>query len=85
MGTEFDYFGPESQSLYFELLGNKVDITENRRRLRETMLAEGFTADENEWWHFDWGNQIWALKSGRPLAFYSEVKVDFISKSLNTS
>ncbi len=83
MGTGFDYFGPESQSLYFEVHQDKVNITANRRRLREAMLAAGFTADENEWWHFDWGNQIWALKSGQPWAFYGEVDVDFISKLRN--
>jgi len=79
MGTEFDYFGPESQPLYFEAHRDKLNIVENHRTLREAMLAEGFTIDENEWWHFDWGNQIWALKSGQPLAFYGEVKVDFLS------
>lgn len=73
MGTEFDHFGPESQPFYFEIYNAKSNVAKNRKILRNAMLFEGFTLDEDEWWHFDWGNQIWALKSGNPYAFYGEV------------
>jgi zinc D-Ala-D-Ala dipeptidase len=72
MGTEFDFFGPEASSFYFEIYKNKLNVTKNRRILREAMMMEDFTIDEDEWWHFDYGNQMWALKSGKSFAFYGE-------------
>ncbi|MFA5947692.1 MAG: M15 family metallopeptidase [Candidatus Gracilibacteria bacterium] len=72
MGTKFDDFGKESQPFYFEIYRNKKAITKNRKILREAMLKENFTFDEDEWWHFDYGNQMWALKTGKPFAIYGE-------------
>ena len=37
------------------------------------MLEEGFENDPDEWWHFDFGNQKWAVQSGRNEALYGEV------------
>lgn len=82
MGTEFDFFGPEAEPFFYEIYQDKPDITQNRKILREAMQAEGFTLDEDEWWHFDWGSQIWALKSGKPFAFYGEAGDDFLSTPL---
>lgn len=75
MGTEFDFFGPETAPFHFEIYRNKPEIATNRKLLREAMIAEDFTLDGDEWWHFDWRNQMWALKSGKPFAFYGEAKV----------
>ncbi len=72
MGTEFDFFGPKAQPFYFEIYKDKK-IAKNRQIIREAMINEDFTLDEDEWWHFDWGNQMWALKSGKHFAFYGEV------------
>jgi D-alanyl-D-alanine dipeptidase len=72
MGTEFDSFNPEAASMYFE--DNVLDerIRNNRRILREAMAKADFRVDDDEWWHFDYGNQIWATVLGRPHAFYGE-------------
>ena len=75
MGTEFDFFGSEAAPFHFEIYRNRSEVMENRKLLREAMLAEDFTLDGDEWWHFDWGNQMWALKSGKSFAFYGEAKV----------
>lgn len=32
-----------------------------------------FTVDDAEWWHFDRGNQSWAMRSGVGAARYGEV------------
>ncbi|HUT22173.1 MAG TPA: M15 family metallopeptidase [Candidatus Bipolaricaulota bacterium] len=85
MGTEFDFFGPEARPFFYEIYKNNTNITNNRRLLREAMEAEGFTLDEDEWWHFDWGNQMWALKSGKPFAFYGEANSNFFPKSPNSA
>lgn len=73
MGTNFDHFGPESSPYYFEIFRDKPEIANNRKILREAMFKEGFTVDSVEWWHFDYGNQVWALKTGNPFAFYGEI------------
>jgi zinc D-Ala-D-Ala dipeptidase len=72
MGTEFDFFGPEAGPFFYELYKTKPAATANRRMLRAAMEAQGFTLEQDEWWHFDYGNQIWALKSDKPFAFYGE-------------
>ena len=74
MGTEFDFFGPEAAPFYFESAGSNILARENRKVLREAMTKEGFTPDEDEWWHFDFGNQLWALRAGAEQAIYSEIE-----------
>ena len=52
MGTVFDHFGPEAEPLYFKDDSEHAAAHANRMLLREAMLAAGFTADKDEWWHF---------------------------------
>ncbi|MEU4546435.1 M15 family metallopeptidase [Nonomuraea dietziae] len=73
MGTAFDHFGPESAALYFEERPGNPVVKENRRRLRDAMIGAGFRCDADEWWHFDFGNQIWAAHYKEPQAFYGEI------------
>ncbi len=49
----------------------------NRRLLFWAMHAQGFASLPSEWWHFDWGNQMWSKNRHRAipsemglLAFY---------------
>lgn len=72
MGTGFDFFGPEAAALYYE--ENDIDekIRANRRLLREVMIKYDFRADPDEWWHFDYGNQLWAKTLNKPFAIYGE-------------
>ncbi len=44
----------------------------NRRLLFWLMTAEGFTGHPDEWWHFSWGDQMWAKLSGADAAHYGE-------------
>ncbi len=75
MGTDFDYFGPEASPLYFEENAINETVRKNRKIFREAMLAIGFMQYPEEWWHFDYGDQLWAMKSGAPLAIYGEIKL----------
>jgi len=36
------------------------------------MLSEEFIQYTEEWWHFDYGNQLWALNLNKPSAIYGE-------------
>ena len=74
MGTEFDHFGPKAAALYYENIEGDEQIRDNRRLLRNTLSKAGFRFDEDEWWHFDYGNQIWAGAFKTSKAIYGEVK-----------
>ncbi len=81
-GTEFDHFGPESATNYFEENDGNITARDNRRWLHKIMTDAGFGTDPDEWWHFDFGNQKWAVQLKKPFAFFGEVTdpVDFNSK-----
>ena len=74
MGTAFDYFGPEASSFYFEKNDNNVEARKNQKILRDAMSAEDFSVDKDEWWHFDFGNQKWALELNRSEAIFGEAE-----------
>ncbi len=75
MGTGFDYFGPEAAPSYFGGKNGNKEISNNRKILREALLQQDFRQDENEWWHYDYGNQLWAAKLNKPFAIYGEVTI----------
>ena len=72
-GTVFDHFGPEAATQYFEKNNENDTAKINRRWLHKIMVEAEFETDIDEWWHFDLGNQKWAIQSGRIEAFYGEV------------
>lgn len=62
MGSPIDEISPRSYPNYFE---NSAELTErnyhqNRLILSQVMLSAGFQQHPNEWWHFSWGDQLWA-------------------------
>ena len=60
MGTEFDDFHERAWTNYHEI--HPVErITENRRLLYHAMINHGFTNLPSEWWHYDYGDEKWAL------------------------
>lgn len=73
MGTAFDHFGPEASRDYFEAAGRDETVRHNRRLLYAAMTNAGFCTDPDEWWHFDYGNQKWAVSLGLNTASYGEI------------
>ena len=59
MGTGFDAFVPEAAAAALE--DTPGPVRDNRRLLFWAMSAEGFTEYTEEWWHYDHGDQFWAL------------------------
>ena len=51
MGTGFDDFTPRSLAYATESISAAAQA--NRARLRDAMVAGGFTVYDGEWWHFD--------------------------------
>lgn len=47
-----------------------LEAQANRRLLHWLMVEEGFAGHPDEWWHFSWGDQMWAALSGEAQAHY---------------
>ncbi|MFY9823815.1 MAG: M15 family metallopeptidase [Thermoanaerobaculia bacterium] len=68
MGGTFDDPSRISHTDFFErwrkgkLSVSALDAQRNRRLLYWAMLESDFVNYPFEWWHFDWGTQMWALK-----------------------
>lgn len=79
MGVEFDYFGPEVATNFYErrTLINPQEIVfrENRRLLYHTMDDAGISNYNEEYWHFDFGNQFDAVRTKKPYAIYGQAKL----------
>jgi zinc D-Ala-D-Ala dipeptidase len=54
------------------------DITPQAKKSRELLIglfeAEGFVCDIKEYWHFDFGNVIWAIEANEAPAIYSIIQ-----------
>lgn len=75
MGGIFDDASDQTITDYFEKLPKKnnnevlsasdLEARRNRRLLYWIMTEEGFANYPNEWWHFDYGNQMWVQNRQR--------------------
>ena len=82
MGTAFDEAVPASHSDYYERYA-PIDDTQrrardNRRLLHHAMSKAGFTNLPSEWWHYDYGDQLWAWYCGEPAALYGPTELQGI-------
>lgn len=83
MGTLFDEAVPASHSDHFEQKGSELTpaqqrARDNRRLLYYVMQQQGFTNLPSEWWHFDFGDQLWAQYGGHRFACYGPAELDTI-------
>ncbi|MDC9588033.1 M15 family metallopeptidase [Xenorhabdus sp. XENO-10] len=66
LGTEFDEVSELSYTAALEKKPEKnMPATLYRRLLYQAMTQVGFTNLPTEWWHFDYGNSIWAFYKNR--------------------
>lgn len=54
----------------FEMCFSDEEARANRRLLHWVMAEEGFIGHPDEWWHFSYGDQLWAKLGGYPAALY---------------
>jgi D-alanyl-D-alanine dipeptidase len=75
MGSPIDECSERSRPNYFDDPANPADriFGERRQLLGQAMAAGGFAQHPNEWWHFSWGDQLWADRTGEPIAHYGGV------------
>lgn len=77
MGTKFDEFTDVAGTTFYEKEATKRQLTleeqevlQNRRFLYQVMTCAGFENYGEEWWHFNYGDNMWAKLSGHEKAFY---------------
>jgi zinc D-Ala-D-Ala dipeptidase len=75
MGSAIDLISPLSHPNYFqaELTEETQQYHRDRQLLNQAMTEVGFQRHPNEWWHFSWGDQMWAWLTEAPEAFYGRV------------
>jgi D-alanyl-D-alanine dipeptidase len=83
MGSAIDAIGAVSEPDHFQeacrtcrdpgLQGRYRLWHDRRSLLRRVMQEAGFAQHPNEWWHFSWGDQLWAWRSGHTAARYGRV------------
>lgn len=84
MGSSFDETTERSYTDHYERLmetqgslsKEEEEIRLNRRVLLSVMEGEGFSNYRNEWWHFDYGNRNWAIRTGQERCIYGFVRPD---------
>jgi zinc D-Ala-D-Ala dipeptidase len=72
LGTDFDAFSPESAPAWFEYGADHGKARDLRRLLASVLSAEDMVVIDTEWWHWSYGDQWWAAKTGASAAVYGE-------------
>ncbi|MGD9966808.1 MAG: M15 family metallopeptidase [Hyphomonadaceae bacterium] len=78
MGSLFDDASALSHTARFEgeispdgFSFSDEEARANRRLLYWLMTEAGFASNPSEWWHFSFGDQMWAKLRGEPAALYA--------------
>ena len=75
MGSKVDQMDERSNPDFYVNIKNEEEIIWSRRRnlLVEVMSRFGFVQHPNEWWHFSYGDQLWAWKNDYKKAIYGRI------------
>lgn len=74
MGSGFDETSERSYTDHYDGLLEGEEIRNNRRLLLNIMENEGFANYPKEWWHFDYGNRNWAIRTGQENCIYGFIR-----------
>ena len=74
MGGEIDAIGAISEPEHYAGQEDPDACCWHQRRqlLADVMDASGFAQHPNEWWHYSFGDQLWAWRKGAAVAVYAE-------------
>jgi D-alanyl-D-alanine dipeptidase len=79
MGGAIDAIGAVSEPQFHAAAaeadpeGERARWHRQRQLLARVMTSAGFAQHPNEWWHFSWGDQLWAWRSGAGAACYGRM------------
>lgn len=80
MGSVFDEGGALAHPDRFETVTaagatfSELEARGNRRLLYWLLREEGLAGHPEEWWHFSYGDQMWAALTGAPEALFGEAQ-----------
>jgi len=76
MGSPIDEISDRSLPNYFESFSDaqEIEFHRDRKLLNQVMTYSGFQQHPNEWWHFSYGDQLWAWISNQKIAIYGGIK-----------
>ena len=82
MGGEIDAIGAVSEPQHYAGREDSDSHCWHKRRqlLADVMEKAGFAQHPNEWWHYSFGDQLWAWRKGAAVACYAEA----VSSSLTS-
>lgn len=72
MGTEFDEFTEKAYTDHFQ----SGEFYQNRKLLKDLMEKFEFVNCEEEWWHYSFGDQMWASQKGKNHAIYGSIELN---------
>lgn len=82
MGTPYPE-GPMSIDWYkkFQMLSDEITEEQkaNRKILRDAMETEHFVWYPGEWWHYCWGDRMWAVYTDQRICLYGSVDEEYVS------
>ena len=75
MGCDIDSMDVSARPDYYKNIYSEEAITWNLRRilLQKVMLKFEFVQHPNEWWHFSYGDQLWAWTNKNENAIYGKI------------
>ncbi|MBK1988099.1 D-alanyl-D-alanine dipeptidase [Sphaerospermopsis aphanizomenoides BCCUSP55] len=71
MGSAIDEMSERSHPDYYA--DSNQEYHAHRQLLRDVMLKVGFQRNPREWWHFSFGDQMWAWLCNQPHARYGRL------------
>lgn len=81
MGSLFDDASAISHVRHFEVLAggdafsfSAEEARANRRLLYWLMIEAGFASNSSEWWHYSFGDRMWAQSTGHPTLLYAGIE-----------
>lgn len=76
MGTVLDEFSERGLAFTDYFADKNDEIHENRMLLKDILRTEGFQNYKYEWWHYSFGDQMWAFQSDADYAIYGSVELN---------
>lgn len=75
LGTDFDEFSVSASIDYLEHFDHLDSRNETRlrRMMYQCLTREGFAPEPAEWWHWSYGDQMWAAFYGEREYLYQEI------------
>jgi len=78
-GERLDFFSPfdltDDRGAAMDAGGISDEAKRNRALLRSVLEPTGLTSYADEWWHWSFGDNGWALRVGAPCAIYGSMEM----------